>query len=937
MNAENWEEGLKLTDQIIKDHGEFAYADYGAMFGGIYYNRGICLIRLRNYGEAAESFKTCHEGFPNKKPESQKKAPDSINPYEKTAVFQWALCKQLQEQYDEALKLYEKFLQLNPPKEELQAGPYFINLGICQANVGRLDDATASIKRVFDNQAAYRVKTEALLQGFVQLGGAWVRLAESNPEVLKTAHEFMNKYLPQLKMRPYDMYRFNPLVIQLAQDAGTAKMFELAIRYYGLFAGTQDAIHDLLMRSVEYGGITAKLQEEIDRLQKEIDGGDPMDVNVLRGLGAAYDGLGNARASYIIHQFLEKQYETSKYRPDILFQCARTATLVDDIDGTMEYSEEFLEKYPDHELFNSVSNLLVGALFEDREYQQCVDQALKVREKLDEGSAARDLMEFILGASYYYLLEYEKAQPILDAHVAQYPESQYLVNSRYFQASNLMKLDKYSEGAAKFDEYIAAYPASPLLDIAIFERAMCEYILQAESFDVALSLIDRLENEFPGSAILPNGLLLRGDIKKTLQELPAAEEAYLKAKTAADALGNGDVAGEALSRLVDTTVALERFEEAAKHYDEFFAKYPDSTHKLNVGVIGLDALRKLGRTEEGLAKLEELIVQLSREANAEGIEKAVNGYVTVSEEELGADTTLDKLNNFPGMTADDKTLRAWLIISKIDLLKGQLDRMKEDDPEYARKKATVDVAFNELKAYDRSELSNYILIQLGRYIVNTGNPFEAVPFFQEIGRNEEFEDFALLELAKIKGRSKKPEDIEEARNAFKRIIEVFGTKELEEEALLGLGDLEVSAEEWNSAMDYFQKYQKNKSFKRARPKANFMIGRCYEGKGELTAAQKVYFNVFVLYKGYLEWSAQAYLRNANIEWNKGTEESKRAAYEMLRDVERLLGPHVDTDKSNQVRDALRRLDEFRAELGITLEMEKAEEEAKSKAAESGSP
>ena len=268
MNAQNWEEALKITDKIIADFGEFAYEDYGAMFGGIHYNRGIALVRLKEYGEAAKAFQISHEQFPNKKPEDKKSAPDSINPYEKTAVFQWALCLQLEQQYEEAIKLYEKFLALNPPREELQAGAYFVNLGICQANVGRLDEATASIERVFDNQVAYGVPVSSLLQGFVQLGGAWVRIAATNPEVRDSAHAFMDKYMVRLRMDPFDMLKYNTLVVKLAQEAVEAKEFGLAIRFYSLFAGTSDAISDLYIRSVDYGGVTAKLQEEIDRLQK---------------------------------------------------------------------------------------------------------------------------------------------------------------------------------------------------------------------------------------------------------------------------------------------------------------------------------------------------------------------------------------------------------------------------------------------------------------------------------------------------------------------------------------------------------------------------------------------------------------------------------------------------------------------------------------------
>ena len=942
MNAQNWEGALTVTDKIIADFGEFPYEDYGAMFGGIHYNRGICLVRLQQFEEAAEAFRICHEEFPNEKPEGMKTAPDSINPYEKTAVFQWALCLQLSQQYAEAIKLYEKFLELNPPREELQPGAYFINLGICQANVGHLEDATVSIERVFDNQAAYGVPVSSLLQGFVQLGGAWVRIAETNPAAIDTANAFMDKYMSRLRMDPFDMLRFNPLVINLAQEAYESKQYSLAVRFYSLFASTGDAISDLYLRSIDYGGVTSKLQEEIDRLQKEIDGGDPIDATVLRGLAAAYDGLGDYRASYIIHQYLEEHFVNSKYRAEILFQATRAAAGVGDTPGTLEFGSEFLEKHADHKLFSDISNLLVGALFEKREYERCVSLSLEVRDALEDGSAARDLIDFVLGTSYYYLADFENAKIILEEHFTKYPESQYAVNSQYFRASNLQKLGSYAEAGELLDAYIEKFPVSPLLDVAIFERAMCEYILQQEDFDLALSLLDRLEKEFPQSTVLGNGLLVKGDIYKTLEDLPEAESTYLRARDAAQASGNFDVAGEALSKLVETCVSLEKWEEAAKYYDEFFGdeNYADGYYKVQVGVVGLEALRHLDRVEDGLGALEKLIVGLSNNPDgAEDMERAVNSYTSISAEDLGVDATIEKLTNFPGIDEATKSLRAWLLISKIGLLQEQLKKMKTDAPEYAAKAVDEKTAFDELKNFDKADLGNYILYQLGRYIVNTGNRFEAVPFYEEIMNREhkEFEDYALLELAKIWARDKDSQ--KKAMDAFKRIIEVFKTPELLEGAYIGMGDVAIAKEDWNTGLDIFQKYQQNKSFKIQRPKANFMIARCYEGQGDVTRAQKAYVGTFAVYISNVEWSVQSYLRNANLEWDKGSEEAKRNAYEMLRDIETRFGHIHNTpdDAGGWVDKAIRRLNEFRDALGITAESERLADEAKARGEVPASP
>ncbi len=932
MSEQKWEEALKIIDQVIKEFGEFAYDDYGAMFGGIYYNKGICELRLRDYENAAESFRKSHEDFPNDKPEGKESAPDGINPYEKTAVFQRALCMQLAQKYQEALDLYKKFEGLKPGPDELQPGAFFINQGICQANLGQLDEAMKSITMVFDNQARYRIQTANLLQGFVHLGGAWSRLAMENPEAAEEAHRFMDKYLPQLRMKPYEMQKFNPLVIKMAQEAGKDKQYGLALRYYSLYAGTMDAIQDLLDRAIAYGGVTAKIQEEIDALQAKIDSGDPVDVNVLRGIAACYEGLGNFHASLVIFRFLEKVYPKSQSRPEILFGSTRAAAAHGDVTATQQYGLEFLEKYKDHELYDRVSNFVIGALFERREYTRCIEIANKVKETVKEGTDARDLLEFVLGASHYSLGEYDTAGPILDAHVRDYPKSQYIANSAYFRASNVMKKEKFAQAGKLFDDYIEAYPLSPLLDIVLYERALCEYIIQEEEFGVALGMIERLEKEFPDSKMLDSGLVLRGDIQKTLEEYEDAERSYVEGKEAGERLGNKPMAAEALSKALDVAVLQEKWDVANGYYDEFFQKFEDTPSGLQVAVVGLQALKQKERTPEGLDRLAKMIVAMSKEDNAEGMERAVNSYVANSAETLGVDETIAKLDNFPGLDEGATALKAWLLVSKVGLLQDQLKGMKKDDPDYGKKTAMVKVAFSALKDYDRSQLGNFILIQVGRYIVNTGNPYEAMPFFEEIGgrENKQFEDFAILEMAKVWARSKEAAMQDKALEAFRKIIDVYQTKELVEDASLGVARLYAARDDWNNVLDFYQRYQQNKSFRTARPEANFMIGRAYEGLGDVTRAQKVYINVFVLYPGHVEWSAQAIVRNANLEYEKGQANN---AYEMLRDLERRLGHLRQDDESGWISQGLRRLDELRGELQITPEMEaQREKEALEKTA-----
>jgi tetratricopeptide (TPR) repeat protein len=359
------------------------------------------------------------------------------------------------------------------------------------------------------------------------------------------------------------------------------------------------------------------------------------------------------------------------------------------------------------------------------------------------------------------------------------------------------------------------------------------------------------------------------------------------------------------------------WEEAAKAYDEFFKTYPESDRRINVAVVAMDALIKQERAREGLDRLEDIIVEVSKLDDSEGLEKAINSYVSISKDQIGVDATVQKLDGFDGLN-ESKALLAWVLISKIELLEDQVGGLKEGDPVLAKVQGSIDEAFAQLRGYERSELSSYILLALGRYIATTDNPFLAIDWFEEIlaRPTSDIHPFAMVELAKIEAQSKDNAELVKAEERFRKIIDVYQTKDLLREAYLGLMDLYYNKEDWDKLFDTTDKFLKNRNYRNGRPKANFMVARAYEGKGEIGRAQQAYLNVYVLFKAYLEWSPRAMLRNSDIEWAKGTDGSKLAAYRMLEEVETQLGHLIDEDEAGWLRKCLRRIDEIREAPGM---------------------
>ena len=264
-------------------------------------------------------------------------------------------------------------------------------------------------------------------------------------------------------------------------------------------------------------------------------------------------------------------------------------------------------------------------LFRRGDFARCIEIAINILPKLPDNSPQQDLCLFCLGGSYYYDGQYEDADPILEQHAAKYPTSGYLEESSYYRGANKVKLLEWTSALPLLEAWLTKYPESSLRSFAILDVATCHFA--NDSLDQCLAKLDEIEQRYSSSEIYDRSLNLRGDVLQAQTEWPAAQEAYLKGKSLAAQAGQFQVAAEALSQLVPVAIAQENFKDAAAYYDEFIETYPGNFLEPQVVATALTALihESVGRGEEGLSKLENMIDQLGRQENAD-LEKAVTKY-----------------------------------------------------------------------------------------------------------------------------------------------------------------------------------------------------------------------------------------------------------------------------------------------------------------------
>ncbi len=946
-------EALQVYDQAVDLLAEFAWEDYGPVFGGIYYDKGLCHLQLGQFAEAAVAFKASHEDFPPnaKVPYGSRQQASKVaspNMRWEIAVFQWGFAVQQLEDYDKALELYDKFLALEPDPAILRPiySAFVLRKGKCLINTGKLDEGVAMLTDMFENPGKYGATGQALFQAMLDIALGWADAAKEQEDqrdrLAAEANAFFDKYSKLFAIPPYDKARLGfvdrlRLIGYRAQQAGLNLM---AIRVFSMVPSTHAILDDLEARAAQSGGAArAAWDDVISQYRTKLESSDPPDVESLRLVAAAWEGLGNRHAGYVINRHLAERYPDSENAPQILHETVRFAFALGDANASQYFGEEFMQRFPQHELRDNVATFMLQSLFRNGKYEMCLELAGRIRNEFPEGDPKRELADFIYGATLYSMNRQEEAEPALELYVNSFPEGNNLESARFFLASNQMIQSKYAKAATLLDTFLVDYPSSTFRPQVLLDRATCYYI--SDDFVSALQRLDLIFQEHQDSSVVAQAYVLQGDVTRGMGALPEegkeekdywvdARSSYLEGKSTAEQLEQADVRAEALFKHLDVSVDLENWEDAVDSYDAFLAAHKGNYWEPRVSVFAMPALGQVGRTEDGLSQLERMIFSLSEDdASLELLAQSIGSFQEAAVDFMGADKTLAKYDQMIGK--GNETLQTQLLIHKVIVLQEKKKALGRGD-EGARDaiQGEIDTVFRQLTNYDMNRLSDLALKAIGENL-EPQNPFEAKAYFEELlsRENDLYKAPAEMALGRIEMREGDPNCVQR----FLRIIDdyndpKFQAEELIPEAYVNIGRFAVEQKDWETAEKYLAEYMRNKTYDRGRKErraeAQFKLGLAYQNRDETDKAIVAYNNTFAAYAAYPQWSAQAVENGFKLayERNYDSPEDQRAAqmkaYEYLRVV--LYSWQKQPDNEYPALENLRLIrDRVEGELGLTQE------------------
>ncbi len=889
---------------------ETLFEDYGAQAGGLLFDYGMTLLPQSRWDEAKKVFT---DSVNAAKIAVEIESPiKSTNPRENMAKYQLGFCEAQLGNHEEAIKLYDEYLAAPPAPDELAQvrASFKLRYGTSQMKLGKVDEGVATIQELFDNAEEWKVSPQFLMQGILELGLSYVEQAGAAPDdvsfekIAESASAFLDKNGSLVHLDPLTQFRlgFVDRFRKLGYESANVGLYGLALRYFSYVPTIEDVRTELnltLARQPVGAGVPAQFQAVLDQLAEREKAPIHPDVEMLRLVANCYERLGNLHAPRVINWSLAEQYPNldKKVRGEILHEAARLSSMLGDFSAAQYFGEKFGSEMPaDHPLKNNISTFMLQSLFTSRDFAQVITTAERVREQQPAGSPERELADSLYPLALYSTKKHVEAEAPFAEYSKNFPEGPNREIVLFHRASNSLVLGKMREAAEQYEDFIKAFPQSErFLDAALADLAIARFNL--EDYPAAVEKVDQLVSSRPESPQVGRSLNLKADAlliqsgrlpKDSKDEKAALRQSALDTYLAAIEAGKAaqakdvdradfhkQVVAEAIWKSADIYYQDGAIEKGIAQFDAFFPDYEGTSYEPQISVFSLEHLEKAGRGEEALTQVEKMILFLgsvpAEQQNITLLRQAIGSYSEASTRIRGVEKTLATLESFPGLDPKNQALLTWLKIQQVIVLQESRKKVAKEAPEYAAVESKIAKVFEDLRQFEKRELSEFALQQIGIYFAGTDNPFLGVPYFEELlaRTNPEADPFkgpAEMELGKIEMRAADPAKIQSARERFRRIVASTQDdwKPLKAQSFLNLADLHIKAKEWKDALTALDAINKDKSLfakeRAKRAEAGYKLGLVLDELGEPAEANQAYLSVVSTYPTFYDWVTQAWER-----------------------------------------------------------------------------
>lgn len=617
---------------------------------------------------------------------------------------------------------------------------------------------------------------------------------------------------------------------------------------------------------------------------KELIKDYPNHANIEDFIYAAFTGATNIGLTDEVIKLGEQYLDNpkwEKYRSDVILKIAQFYLDKGRVLDFYGLAKNFIEKNPSDKYCAQMVFLMGSTYIKQEDFQGMIGQFQEYAEKYPNVPMT-DGLQYWTGMGYFFEQNYEKALHFFNIIVNSYKGSAYYEDALYRKGICLFGLQETEDAREVFEKFIRGYPNSNL-------RGEAEYFL--------------------------------GDLEASVPNVEKALKHYANVEKYTD---NVDFIQNAYFRAGELLEVNKRYDEMAANFEQYINKYRDKG-ELTGAIYELGRARELqGRPGDMLREYWRAIERFGNNPNAYGLDLIVDEYGSryyANKKSIDAnlaflekvstegefrkamaedrDVLFTYLYENPNVTEDvrrpfyDRAFRVSLTesVDPIDPLMRKYRSMREQMP-IETPEEQFRLGYDAAKDAQERTLSLRLQKALSDMDVDL-NP-------GEVFTEEDFSYGSPITLIWM-GKRNSEFDPQLARLAYLRVIQEHPDSESVMDALLALGDLELSQGNYPDAIGYYQSvqdkfpaepeivravlsqgdaylksnqgdlardtYQKvldNRDW-RGEPHAEalYKIGLSYMDANQLELAQTFFERTYIGYGGFPEWAGAAYLQSGH--------------------------------------------------------------------------
>ena len=751
-------------------------------------------------------------------------------------------CQRRLEKYEEAAAAYERLRNEYTLEYQFQSD-VMTKLADCYVFMSDWDKALPLLdsiwKELRDPEARARAAT-ALAQGYIEKGRV--------DDILEL--------LPVLQSRAsrarYEA-EFNLTLIRGADSMFNKKRFPMALLLYQLAFTKEDLLRyydqrEVRLKEQRKASVAAgeefqkvlDVDEELQRLkvQREaLNEAESYTEELRFRLAKTYYELGRQWESFWTFWGLWRDFPKTELGEQGLYAAFSLAAELDLYGRACELGNAFMKDYEKGENLDELT-LTFGQLhIKHKEF----DKAMEVFQKaltLKPDHAYADQIAFQMGYCYFQKEDFDKALGVFTEFRKKTKDSETREAADYWVGLTYMFKKDYKSANEEFSEFLEKYMSGDYVEDATFRIGVCDYgLLQ---FPAARQHLEEFIRKFPDSKLRGEAHTMLGDIAGAESRLNDAIVAFKEVERHTTNQSQIDYAAFQIGRIQelrkDWTGMVDYFQRYLRTY-ELKGLYTEAIWRIGF------AKKQLGDVKGMLDEYWTAIKKYGNDPGAGGVDLILKDWIKPYQSATGKDPEALLRNELAEAESQNQramALRMKMGISLIDS-NAPAPTVKEEDLVYA---------------------SPAVLVWIGEKVQGQQLDLARKAFQRvlEVYGGTEWIESAMMDCAEIEATAK---DFKKAADLFGQVNDRFPTSERAGLALKRKADMLREQRKYKEAIALYEKILQVREYRGPLwPESLYQIGMCRLQQGEVREAFAFFQRIYVLYGNYADWTARAYLQSA---------------------------------------------------------------------------